>query len=111
MEMPPPPPPFQKYPAADTMTGSLALPRISNAQERRFKTKLTRAITKGYDVVDGGTEHSRIGSNFAGRYVLVQWGCGSNCMQAAMIDGKDGSVLRLPQIPGEKLGYFEIPTG
>lgn len=93
------------------MTGSLALPRISNAQERRFKTKLTRAITKGYDVVDGGTEHSRIGSNFAGRYVLVQWGCGSNCMQAAMIDGKDGSVLRLPQIPGEKLGYFEIPTG
>ena len=61
--------------------------------------------------MDGGTEHERAGANFAGHYVLVQWGCGSNCMQAALIDGRSGTVLRLPQIPGEKLGYFGIPTG
>ena len=93
------------------MTSSLALPKISNAEERRFRTTLKQAVTKGYYVVDGGTDHERIGANFAGRYVLVQWGCGTNCMQAALIDGRDGVVLRLPQIPGDELSYFGIPTG
>ena len=72
---------------------------------------LTNAVRKGYDVVEGGTENERVGPNFAGRYVLVQWGCGSNCMEAALIDGRDGTVLRLPQIPGEELDYFGVPTG
>jgi hypothetical protein len=109
--MPPHEPPFQQYPAVDAITGSLALPRLSNAEERRFRTILRRAITKGYYVVDGGTEHQRAGANFAGRYVLVQWGCGTECIQAALIDGKDVEVLRLPQIPGQERSDFSIPTG
>lgn len=76
-----------------------------------FYTELRRAITKGYDVVDGGTEHERRGPNFAGHYVLVQWGCGSNCMEAALIDANTGNVLRLPQVPGGEQQGFEIPTG
>ena len=105
----PPRAPFAKYPAPDAMTQGLSLPRIVTAEERRYRTLLTEAVTKGYGVVDGGTEHERPGANFGGRYVLVQWGCGSNCMRAALVDGRDGTVLPLPGDPGETT--FVVPTG
>ncbi len=104
-------PRFDRYPAASVLRGELAAPRLTNAEERRFRTVLRQGVAKGYGVVDGGTEHERAGVNFAGSYILVQWGCGSNCMEGALIDGRDGMVLRLPQISGEELAYFEIPTG
>ena len=34
--------------------------------------------------------------NFAGHYVVVQWGCGTDCSQGAAIDLKDGKVTWLP---------------
>ena len=105
------PAPFQQYPAPDSITGKLAMPRLVTVDDRRYKDELEAAITKGYDVVDGGTEHERPGANFAGRYVLVQCGCGSDCMRAALIDGRDGSVIHLPQIPGETPAGFVLPTG
>jgi len=103
--------PFQRYPAPDAITSKLAMPKLTDAEGRRYHEILDWAITKGYNVVDGGTEHERPGVNFAGRYVLVQWGCGTNCMRAALIDGRSGAVLHLPLLPGEPDGGFVIPTG
>ncbi len=103
-----PDPPFARYVAQDAMLSNLALPRIVTADERKFRTVLTKGVTKGYGVVDGGTDHEREGVNFGGHYVLVQWGCGSSCMQAALIDGRDGSVLRLPRLPDDTNGGFSI---
>lgn len=34
--------------------------------------------------------------NFAGHYVLAEWGCGSGCVMAAAIDKKSGRVVPLP---------------
>ncbi|MBN3809759.1 hypothetical protein [Paraburkholderia sp. Ac-20347] len=34
--------------------------------------------------------------NFAGRYILVQWGCGAGCVMAAAIDTRSGRVTSLP---------------
>ena len=104
-------PEFARYPAGPVFRGRLLMPKIVGPEERRFRTVLRQGVGKGYRVVDGGTEHERRGVNFAGRYVLVQWGCGSNCMQAAVIDGRDGTVLHLPQVPGEPTSQFEVPTG
>ncbi len=89
------------------------MPRIVTPEQKRFRTELRRAITRGYDVVEGGTEHERPGPNFAGSFVLVQWGCGSNCMQAAIIDARDGTVLSPPQLPGmeKSASTFSLPTG
>ena len=105
------PPAFGEYPATEPLHGPMVMPHIVDAEERRFRTELRRAVTKGYDVVDGSTEHERRGPNFAGHYLLVQWGCGSNCMQAALIDANSGHVLRLPQVPGSDADGFSIPTG
>jgi hypothetical protein len=103
-------PTFSDFPATEGLHGRMALPRITNAQEREFRTELHRAITKGYDVVEGGTEHERHGPNFGGHYVLVQWGCGTSCMYGALIDANTGQVLRLPHIPGAEQTGFHIPT-
>ncbi len=108
---PAPASPFQQYPAPDAITSKLAMPKLIDAEERRYRQNLEGAITNGYGVVDGGTEHQRPGANFAGRYVLVQWGCGSNCMRAALIDGRDGTVLRLPSEPHDSSKKIVIPTG
>ena len=107
---PSPAPAFSQYPATEGMHGRMLLPRIAGAQEREFHTVLRQAITKGYNVVDGGTEHERRGPNFGGHYVLVQWGCGSSCMEGALIDANTGQVFRLPQIPGAEQAIFRIPT-
>jgi hypothetical protein len=104
-------PRFSQYPATEGLRGQMMLPRITDAEEREFRTVLRQAVTKGYEVVDGGTEHERRGPNFGGHYVLVQWGCGSNCMEAALIDANTGHVLQLPQIPGSEVSGFEIATG
>jgi len=91
--------------------GTLSDPQIVTSEQRRFRTLLRKAISKGYGVVEGGTEHERIGPNFAGHYILVQWGCGLPCMETAVIDAKDGRVLRLPRIPGDTDSRgFVVPT-
>ncbi len=87
------------------------MPVIRTAEDAAFGTELIDGVTKGYGVVDGETEHERIGVNYDGRYVLVQRGCGTNCMRAALVDGRTGAVLRLPQLPGERESGFELPTG
>jgi hypothetical protein len=88
------------------------MPVLRRSEERRFRHVLKLAITKGYGVVNGGTEHERPGPNFAGIFVLVQWGCGLDCMEAALIDTRDGSVLKLPVTPGFEPGSsFQLPTG
>ena len=89
----------------------MVLPHIMSAQEREFHTTLRQAITKGYNVVEGdGTEDERRGPNFGGHYVLVQWGCGTACMDGALIDANTGQISRLPQIPGAGQTSFHIPT-
>ncbi|MDD5150651.1 MAG: hypothetical protein PHC28_09230 [Flavobacterium sp.] len=30
--------------------------------------------------------------NFAGKYILAQWGCGTSCIQAGIIDAQTGTV-------------------
>lgn len=104
-------PRFPQYPVAG-YGGKLSEPQIVTSEQRRFRTVLRWAVSRGYGVVDGGTEHERIGPNFAGHYVLVHWGCGLPCMEAAVIDAKDGRVRRLPRIPGDTDSRgFVVPLG
>ncbi len=36
------------------------------------------------------------GPNFAGHYVVIQWGCGSQCVMMAIVDMKTGIVYDPP---------------
>jgi hypothetical protein len=105
-------PSFAKYPAGKSnFKLTLALPRLRTPEERRFRSVLRNGIKKGYNVVEGGTENERVGPNFAGHFILVQWGCGSDCMEAAVIDGVDGTVLQLPRQDRALPPTFQIATG
>ena len=106
-------PSFTSYPAV-VLNGhrSLSLPVLKTREERQFGTVLRNAVTKGYGVVEGGTERERPGPNFGGHYVLVQWSCGLDCSEAAVIDIQDGTVLALPLPSANEHPHdFRIETG
>jgi hypothetical protein len=51
-----------------------------NAKAKQFRTNLKEALAEG-------------NINFAGKFIIAEWGCGSGCTQAAIIDAKTGKVF------------------
>lgn len=41
-------------------------------------------------------EGAKEGPNFAGRYTIVTWGCGTACAMFAIVDAKSGTVFMAP---------------
>jgi hypothetical protein len=72
-------PRFEDYPAK-LYTGRNAAPDLkSHPQSRLYRTRL-----KAW---------SREKPNFAGRFILATWGCGTDCTQIAIIDAKTGRIF------------------
>jgi len=59
-----------------------APPRVSNPRARRYRTVLREAAKEG--------------PNFNGHYRVVSWGCGTNCIEWAVIDLASGDVWMAP---------------
>jgi len=74
-------PRFEDYPAKEIFTGKTA-PLKLNEDTRMFRTRLSQAA-KGPP-------------NFAGRYILVTWGCGTDCLMGGVIDAKTGDTTMIP---------------
>jgi hypothetical protein len=72
-------PQFRKYPVAEIYNGKNAPVVLKTADDRMFKTRLREASK---------TQKP----NFAGRYILTTWGCGTSCVMGAVIDAKTGAV-------------------
>lgn len=49
------------------------------------------------------------GVNFAGRYIVASWGCGTNCSQGAIIDSSNGKVFFPGELAGITNGFCEVP--
>jgi hypothetical protein len=71
-------PDFADYPAADRFDGKPAPLKIVTPQARKYRTMLR--------------DSAKDGVNFAGHYIVGQWGCGGGCVQFAIIDAKTGDV-------------------
>jgi hypothetical protein len=84
-----PAPRFEDYPAREVYRGPVAPARLDSKKARMFRTRLR--------------EGSRGGPNFAGRYSVVVWGCGTGCAQMGVVDSKTGRVYFPP------LEYTDIP--
>ncbi len=84
-----PPPRFEDYPAGEVYRGPVARVRLDSRRARLFRTRLA--------------EDSRGGPNFAGRYTVVVWGCGTGCAQMGVVDAKTGGVYFPP------VEYMDIP--
>ncbi len=70
---------FRRHPVSEAFTGiPAAVDLESHPLARQFRTRLT--------------EGAKQGPNFAGRYTIVEWGCGTNCQQVAVVDARTGRV-------------------
>jgi hypothetical protein len=129
------PPRFEDYPVKEVFNGKLASPILETPEERKIEGLISDGVHKGWGVFDGATrkEFRRPGPNFAGRYVLVNFGCDdtdysakprpvlpvaaidpprtSLCPGAPIVDAKTGRVYRppTPQLDGaHSRRYFAV---
>jgi hypothetical protein len=78
-----PDPEFARYPANEPVLERPVSPQLGSAKARRFRTVLRQAAGEG--------------PNFNGRYRTAVWGCGTNCVEWAIIDLSDGRVWFAPE--------------
>jgi len=75
-------PSFDQSRAKDAFKGKPAAPQLRTAFARNFGTAIREGAERG--------------PNFAGRFAIVRWGCGSECVQMAVVDENSGAVYRGP---------------
>ena len=75
-------PEFKEYPAEEVFSGASAKPKLTSARARMFRTNIRTQAAEG--------------PNFAGRYRIVTWGCGTSCIQFAIINCNTGDVYFAP---------------
>ena len=71
-------PRFDQYPAKVEQIRHPAKVKLDSHMARRYRTVLRRGAAEG--------------PNFAGHYAVVGWGCGTSCVQFAVVDLKSGKV-------------------
>lgn len=75
-------PQFKDFPVAQVYQGRNSPVKFATPETKQFHTRLTEAAQQK--------------TNFAGHYILTRWGCGSGCIQPAIIDAKTGRVFMVP---------------
>jgi hypothetical protein len=73
---------FTDFAATESFHGKAATPILITKPQKTFRTAITRAAAKG--------------PNFAGHYIIAEWGCGSGCMSIAVVDAASGKVFAAP---------------
>ena len=85
---------FARFPAPARFTGHVRLPQFAG-RDRKFAMFRTR-------IRDG----IKAGPNFAGHFVIVGWGCGTDCADYVIADVATGKVFHLP-LSGEAEGDLQ----
>lgn len=75
-------PKFDQFPATETFSGKPAVSILKRARDRLYRTMIRVEAEEG--------------PNFAGRYKVALWGCGSSCNGGALVDEKTGEIFDLP---------------
>jgi len=77
-------PKFSDYLVTRIWQGKAVEATITNAAEKHYRTRFQEAAKKS--------------PNFAGRYHVVLWGCGSECIMGGIVDLKTGQVFLPPLV-------------
>lgn len=72
---------------------------------RAAALKLTTPLARGYRT--RLREGARRAVNFAGRYKLHTWSCGTSCLQTAFIDAKTGDVFFPAELNGFIMCFYQ----
>jgi|ERR1017187_5812080 hypothetical protein len=99
-------PRFEDYPTKDIFSGVPAPPKIVTAIQRKYRTRIREGVEKGWGVLRDDKEQNHPGPNFAGRMIVVQWGCAAPCLRMAIVDAVTGEVF-LPPLLGDN--EFALP--
>lgn len=75
-------PKYVDYPADSTYEGKAADVIIESESEKMFETNIEWAAKQS--------------PNFAGKYSVVTWGCGGDCISGAIVNLKTGNVTFFP---------------
>jgi len=103
-------PRFQDYPVTETFTGTPATPQIVAPMERQYRTRIRNGVQKGWGVWRDGKQQGTPGPNFAGKMIVVQWGCGAPCLLMAMVEAVTGAVYYPPiSFRGIGVQNFALP--
>jgi len=73
---------FRDFPGETPLCGTAIIPKIKTPKALHYRTHLKRESKKG--------------PNFNGHYRLVSWGCGSSCLEWAVVDLSNGNVWIAP---------------
>lgn len=76
-------PRFQDYPPEHRLAGKPARVRLSTPQTRHFRGVLRKA--------------AKLGPNYNGHYRVAYWGCGTNCIEWAILDLSNGHAWISPE--------------
>jgi hypothetical protein len=76
-------PRFADFPAGAVYRGKAAQPVLDTRDKREYRTRLREGMTDAKP-------------NFAAKYVVVTWGCGTACVLGAYVDAATGRVTMLP---------------
>jgi hypothetical protein len=100
-------PRFEDYPVSPTFSGKPANPSFKTAEQRRYRTRISEGVAGGKGVWSGSWKDAknRQGPNFAGHYIVIRWGCGSDCLMMAIVDAETGKIYESP-IPGAGSGLY-----
>lgn len=74
---------FANYPAEGKLAHRPAALKLTTPAARRYRTVLRTEAKEG--------------ANFNGHYRVAKWGCGTNCVQWAILDLDSGKVWMAPQ--------------
>jgi hypothetical protein len=91
---------FARYPSERPLRGIPVPPRLNTPKAHHYRTILRDAAKKG--------------PNFNGHYRIVDWGCGTNCIEWAVINLETGEIRFAPKpafscwAPDE-LGNAKVP--
>jgi len=89
---------FKDFPVGRVFKGRPASVDLSSdKQARKYRTILR----------DG----AKSGTNFAGHYTIVIWGCGTSCQQFAIVDAQTGKVHFSTELPYVSWGGLEENSG
>lgn len=106
-------PRFQDYPVSTVFKGKPAAPKLADQESRRYRTRIREGVRKGWGVSKGGShgpESNVAGPNFAGHYIVIHWGCGTGCLQMAVVDAVTGDVFAPPAISRQAKSFgFSLP--
>jgi hypothetical protein len=75
-------PEFEDYSVAATFAGKMHSIVLATPLDRKYRTAIKETVAEGV--------------NFAGQYVVVDWGCGTGCEEFVIVDAKTGTVYDPP---------------